>query len=50
MLVTFDVENVKRVEYETTTPFLITNVDDYFDIFTLEIGNIDFMEYDLKSK
>ena len=47
-LVTFDIKGIKNAGYETTTPVVITNSDNYTNISVLKTGNIDFGDKAMK--
>lgn len=47
-LITFDIKGIKKAGYETTTPVVITNSDNYTNISMLKIGDIDFGDKAIK--
>ena len=44
LLVTFDMEQIKKSGYELTTPIVITNSDDYKEIKTIASGEVNSLD------
>ena len=48
LLLTFDMEQIQAAGYETVTPVIISNTDDYADVKNLKMGTTRSMEPILK--
>ena len=48
LLLTFDMEQIQAAGYETVTPVIISNTDDYADVENLKMGTTRSMEPILK--
>ncbi|MBR6401504.1 MAG: PTS glucose transporter subunit IIA [Firmicutes bacterium] len=49
-LITFDTELIKSKGYNTTTPVIITNPDDYAEVKKAADGNVDFLDKLIETK
>lgn len=49
-LVTFDIDKINKAGYETTTPVLVTNSDDYEKVSVIKTGDVDFMDKVIKAE
>ena len=44
VLLTFDIEGIKAAGYQVVTPVVISNTDDYLDVFTEEKNEVDYQD------
>lgn len=49
-LVTFNIDKINKAGYETTTPVLVTNSDDYEKVSVIKTGDVDFMDKVIKAE
>lgn len=49
-LVTFNIDKINKAGYETITPVLVTNSDDYEKVSVIKTGDVDFMDKVIKAE